>query len=263
MRLRALASGSGGNCLIATSAGGGTRIMVDLGISRLTAEKRMAGCGINPDSIDAVLFTHEHSDHTSGAAKFHDRHPSTPFYANCLTAEAICGDPKSPLAISSFRCFQTGESFEIGDFDILPVPICHDTVDPVAFLISDGASSLAVITDTGRTTPDLCRIFSSADCAVLEANYDPQLLWGSRRHDFLKRRIAGDTGHLSNEDAAEFVRDNASARLKILLAAHRSRECNSASLVVAALQNALDCSEAAGADFALLEQSEPSALWEF
>lgn len=237
--------------------------MIDLGISRLAAEKRMAACGIAPDSIDAVLFTHEHADHCCGAAKFHERHPAIPFYANALTADAIASDAKRPVPPSAFRCFATGESFEIGDFDILSVPTCHDTVDPVAFLVSDASSSLAVITDTGRVTNGVRQILPHAVCAVLEANYDPQLLWTSRRSDFLKHRIDSDSGHLSNDDAAEFVRNGASEKLRILLAAHRSQECNSASLVEAAITRALDDSAAAGAQFATLEQDCPSALWEF
>ena len=144
----------------------------------------------------------------------------------------------------------------------MPLATSHDTVEPVCFLIQDAASSFFVGTDTGVVTDPFAWGFSRARCAILEANYDPQLLWGSTRSEWLKQRIAGRTGHLSNGDAAELLRETDAPNLKILLAGHRSRECNSPSLVKAALGEALaECRP--GIAFDLLEQSVPSPLWSF
>ena len=259
MRLRVLASGSGGNSLVAESAGG-ARIMVDMGLACGTIVKRLAACGESAGNLDGVLFTHEHSDHCKGAARFHKLFPSVPFYANGLTAEAIaatCG-----VDGRAFREFGTGEPFAIADMRISPLATRHDTVDPVCFLIEDPCTSLFVGTDTGEITAPFAYGFEHAVCAILEANYEPELLWNSTRSEWLKQRIAGPTGHLANADAAELVKESPCERLRILLAGHRSRECNHPSLVEHHLRNAM-AERGLHADFDLLEQDTPSPVWTF
>ena len=262
MKLRVFASGSKGNCLMAESSGG-VRLLVDMGISYGAAIKRMATCSVAPASVDAVLFTHEHSDHIKGAAMFRKKHPLVPFYANEPTARAMMRS--CALDLAPFMVFTTSSPFDVGDFEILPVATSHDTLEPVAFLLRDAADgkTLFVGTDTGYATPGFRKAFSMADCAVLEANYEDALLWNSARSEFLKMRIASDVGHLSNDDAAEIVRACASERLKILLAAHRSQECNEPSLVEKALSRALAEAGLEDVRFSLLEQDFPSALWVF
>ncbi|MBR1870966.1 MAG: MBL fold metallo-hydrolase [Kiritimatiellae bacterium] len=260
MKLRVFASGSKGNSLMVESPGG-VRVLVDLGISCGALKKRMAAGGFTGE-IDAVLFTHEHSDHAKGAEQFHKQHPAVPFYANGLTAEAVARMARLPDDL--FHEFGTGEPFTLGDLTVHPIAISHDTVEPVAFYIEDeNGSSLFVGTDTGRVTDGFRTYFANATCAILEANYDEEMLWTSNRSEYLKERIASSVGHLSNEDAAALVRANAGENLRILLAAHRSQQCNEAAIVEKTLLRALDAAGCRDTQFATLEQDFPSPVWQF
>ena len=258
MRIDVLGSGSGGNSLVVEGACG-TRLMVDMGFGNSQLVRRLEKCGLDQDCIDAVLFTHEHGDHASGAAAFHRRHPSVPFYANSLTAEAISVLFKVPG--EAFMEFSTGASFRIGGLNVTTFAISHDVVDPVGYFIEEDGKSVFVGTDTGVVTDGLAHWFSKASCAVLESNYEPTLLWASNRPERTKMRIDGRSGHLSNGDSSSLVRTCAGGGLSLLLAAHRSQECNEPSIVKAALSEALGSSGAHSARLGLLEQHECS-VWE-
>lgn len=254
MRLIVLGSGSGGNSLVVEGVNK-TRIMVDAGFAYATLANRLSSAGIKPSSIEGVLFTHDHGDHAKGSGVFHKRHPSAKFYANSLTAESISAQFGAPL--DAFYEFATGDFFGVGEFMVQTFATSHDVVDPVGYLITDvDGESLFIGTDTGVVTSGMSKCYRMATAAVLEANYDPQLLWSSSRDRRLKVRIDGRTGHLSNEDSAKLVASSSGRGLKVLFAAHRSQECNDPSLVRAALSGALSDAGCTGTDLVLLEQDE-------
>ena len=211
MQLRIFGSGSQGNALAIRS--GGTLLLVDCGFSCRELERRMSACGVQADDVTAVLFTHDHTDHCKGVATFHKRHPQVPLYANGNTADAIA---TLTGVEDGWRVFETTEPFAIGEIEITSFSIPHDAADTVGYLFSDESSSLFVGTDMGVPTLPVKDALARATCAVLESNHDPTLLACSDRPVSLKQRIAGRCGHLSNQDAADLVREVAPMRLNRL-----------------------------------------------
>lgn len=258
MRLRVFGSGSKGNALAVRS--GGTLLLLDCGFSCRELEKRMTACGVCPADVTAVLFTHDHDDHCKGIATFHKRHPLVPLYANGNTADAIA---TLTGVEDGWRIFETGEPFAIGDVSVSAFSIPHDAADTVGYLFSDAASSLFVATDMGVPTLPVKYALAQATCAVLESNHDPTLLACSDRPVSLKQRISGRCGHLSNQDAADLVREVAPPNLKMLLLAHLSRPCNAPHLALESMREALKEIEREDVSLAALDQDEPSDLYEF
>ncbi len=258
MRLRVFGSGSKGNALAIRS--GGTLLLLDCGFSCRELEKRMTACGVCPADVTAVLFTHDHDDHCKGIATFHKRHPLVPLYANGNTADAIA---TLTGVEDGWRLFETGEPFAIGDVSVSAFSIPHDAADTVGYLFSDAASSLFVATDMGVPTLPVKYALARATCAVLESNHDPTLLACSDRPVSLKQRISGRCGHLSNQDAADLVREVAPPNLKTLLLAHLSRPCNAPHLALESMREALKDIGRKDVALAALDQDEPSDLYEF
>ena len=258
MRLRVFGSGSKGNALAIRS--GGTLLLLDCGFSCRELEKRMTACGVCPADVTAVLFTHDHDDHCKGIATFHKRHPLVPLYANGNTADAIA---TLTGVEDGWHVFETGEPFAIGDVSVSAFSIPHDAADTVGYLFSDGASSLFVATDMGVPTLPVKYALAQATCAVLESNHDPTLLACSDRPVSLKQRISGRCGHLSNQDAADLMREVAPPNLKTLLLAHLSRPCNAPHLALESMREALKDIEREDVVLAALDQDEPSDLYEF
>ena len=258
MQLRVFGSGSKGNALAVRS--GGTLLLLDCGFSCRELEKRMTACCVCPADVTAVLFTHDHDDHCKGIATFHKRHPLVPLYANGNTADAIA---TLTGVEDGWRIFETGEPFAIGDVSVSAFSIPHDAADTVGYLFSDAASSLFVATDMGVPTLPVKYALTQATCAVLESNHDPTLLACSDRPVSLKQRIAGRCGHLSNQDAADLVREVAPPNLKTLLLAHLSRPCNAPHLALESMREALKDIEREDVALAALDQDEPSDLYEF
>ena len=258
MRLRVFGSGSKGNALAVRS--GGTLLLLDCGFSCRELEKRMTACGVCPADVTAVLFTHDHDDHCKGIATFHKRHPLVPLYANGNTADAIA---TLTGVEDGWRIFETGEPFAIGDISVSAFSIPHDAADTVGYLFSDDTSSLFVATDMGVPTLPVKYALAQATCAVLESNHDPTLLACSDRPVSLKQRIAGRCGHLSNQDAADLVREVAPPNLKTLLLAHLSRPCNAPHLALESMREALKDIEREDVSLAALDQDEPSERYEF
>lgn len=258
MTLRVFASGSKGNCLAVR--GGGKLLLVDCGLSCRELTRRMAVCGLSPDEVDGVLFTHDHSDHCAGLATFHRRHPQVPLYANGETADAIA----SVTGVEDGWCtFETAEAFAVGALAVSSFSVPHDAADAVGYLIGDGTSSLFVGTDMGAVAPGAQEALARATCAVLEANHDPGLLARSARPESLKQRIRGRSGHLSNDQAADAVRALNPPALRTLLLAHLSRECNADYLALETMARALRDLRRSDVALAALAQDAPSALYEF
>ena len=235
MRLSVFASGSKGNSLAVQSES--TTLVVDLGLNCMQLEKRMKQCGVEPDSINAILFTHDHSDHYSALDVFHRHHPQIPLLATDGTAGAIA---MRTHVDDGWTTFETGGEFEIGDISVASFPVPHDAADPVGYLFSCGGETLFVATDFGTVTEPVRQAFMRANCAVLEANHDPVLLAESGRPPSIKQRIRGRSGHLSNDDACELLRTVHPPALRNLFLAHLSGECNESHLAVRMLREAAE-----------------------
>lgn len=217
-----LASGSKGNCTYVTD--GESAVLIDIGLPSKTIVARLEEAQIDPASIQAILFTHDHIDHYRGAEVFSKKIPVR-LMANEGTASGI--DRAFPKAKLNWEIFETASSFNIGNLHIEAFSVPHDASDPVGFVISDNTAKLGIVTDLGQPTPLVVNKLSTCDAIVLESNHDYEMLMASNRPWPLKTRIAGRSGHLSNEQATELLQQVLSDRLRLLLLAHLSEECNS------------------------------------
>jgi len=215
-----LGSGSRGNCAYLETDE--VRLLIDAGFSARQIRQRLAGIGRSPESLTAILLTHEHSDHIQGLKGLEKL--GIPTYCNRLTRDAV--ESLAGIKLAS-RLFETGASFELGDVAVESFSIPHDAQDPVGFLIRTATANVGFLTDLGHATTLVLNRVKAAHALVLEANYDMKLLQEDTRRPWsIKQRIAGRHGHLSNDAAAGAVQEIISADLKHLFLGHLSQDCN-------------------------------------
>jgi len=227
--LSTLTSGSSGNSNLIVS--GNSVIMSDCGISLKKALTGLSALGIK--APDALLISHSHSDHIKGAALIAGKF-DIPIY---LTEETKRECPSIPEEY--IKIIRPDEKFSILNFDIMPFTISHDTASPVAFTFSDENSKASVITDTGIMTNEMFSYLNGSDSIIIESNHDEKMLMEGSYPYFLKKRIAGNKGHMSNSLCASACKALAENGTKKFLLAHLSehnnteelaRECTSALL---------------------------------
>ena len=215
-----LASGSQGNSLYLGTAE--SRILIDAGISARALKERLSQIGVDIRSIDAILVTHEHTDHIRGINQL-AKHHQIPIFANRGTAEALLGlcDASLPLTL-----FSTGEDFSFRDLMIFPFPIQHDTAEPVAFTITSEEGKFGICTDLGFATPLVEKALMGSHYLLIESNHEPEMVAACRRPERYKQRVLGRQGHLSNRACAELIGRLYHEDLKHVYLAHLSSECN-------------------------------------
>jgi len=234
IRFASLGSGSKGNALLVESAG--TRVLLDCGFGPREMATRLARLGVEPESITAVLVTHEHADHVGGAGRCAARFGWEIHASHGTTTAAVS------LVDMPVRRFDSHAPFVIDALEINPYPVPHDAREPTQFVFSDGATRLGVLTDAGTVTPHIAAMLKDCAALVLECNHDPAMLANGRYPPPLKRRIAGEFGHLDNGQAADLLRSITGTALSHVIAAHLSEENNTPELARAALAEALGCS---------------------
>lgn len=216
-----LASGSKGNCVyFGTSQ---TKVLIDAGISAKAIQTRLAEINVDIADIDAILITHEHTDHIQGL-KVLAYKMGIPVFANHDTAKGIV---ETFHDCPKFKIFSTGETFEYGDLEIHPFSIQHDTLDPVAFTIRTGDLKLGFCTDLGYATSLVQAQLQGCDYLYLEANHQPSMVHASPRPMIYKQRVLSRSGHLSNEACGNLLAHVYHPKLKHVHLAHLSSECNS------------------------------------
>jgi len=222
-----LNSGSNGNCIYVESEG--VRLLFDAGISGKRTAERLAAHGRDVRDVDAVIISHDHRDHIRSAGilsrKFH-----LPIY---MTRAALSAARRYGLKlgiISDLRHYKPGKSLTFGALTVRTVPTPHDAADPVAFVISDGRRRLGILTDLGHVFGALTPLVARLDAVFLESNYDPEMLAAGPYPAYLKRRITGAAGHLSNVEAAELVARHGDGRLQWVALAHLSEANNTPEL---------------------------------
>lgn len=234
MDICVISSGSSGNATYVRSAD--TAVLIDAGISLKELTRRLASSGLGVRDIDAVIVSHGHNDHVRGVPVV-CRRLGVPVYANRATlAEAGLAASAGGAGTVDFI---TGEEFELGDLRIRPFPVPHDAAEPVGFVISDRGARVCLATDLGSITMEVVRAFTGCDAVVLESNHDEAMLFEGPYPEFLKRRVAGPNGHLSNGDAAGLLEEIAHGGLRHLVMAHLSRTNNTPGLSLDAAERAL------------------------
>lgn len=221
-----LASGSKGNCIYVGTQN--TKVLIDAGISRKMLIGRLAEIGVELSQIDAILITHEHTDHIQGLNTLAFK-MGIPVLANAETAKGIVEHFQD---CPKFKIFTTGETFNFGDFEIHPFSIQHDTLDPVAFTFKTSGLKMGFCADLGFATSLVANHLQGCDYLYLESNHDPMLVQSSPRPMIYKQRVLGRSGHLSNGQCAELLEKVWHTDLKHVHLAHLSSECNTHELAL-------------------------------
>lgn len=218
-----LCSGSSGNALFVQA--GRTRVLIDAGKPGKTLTAALATIGVEPETLDAILVTHEHNDHIAGAGvmarKYH-----LPVYATADTWRAM--EDKVGKVPPELRCtFDKSQDFYLGDLGVAPFAIPHDAADPVGYRLWCGGVSIATATDLGYFSKAVAQAIAGSSLVLLESNYDPDMLLRNPHYSSrLKQRIQSNRGHLSNEACANALVQLAESGVRQVVLGHLSGENN-------------------------------------
>lgn len=224
MRLCSIASGSSGNCIYVGSDA--THLLVDVGISGKRAECGLNSLGISARDLDGILITHEHADHIAGIGVMARKY-EIPIYATSGTIDAIrnCGSV-GKIDDDLFIEVQADKKVTIKDMTINPMKISHDAAEPVAYRFGYGSKKMAVCTDLGVFNDYTVECLKGMDALLIEANHDVNMLQVGPYPYYLKQRILGDRGHLSNENSGRLLSRVLHDDLKTIVLGHLSKENN-------------------------------------
>jgi phosphoribosyl 1,2-cyclic phosphodiesterase len=221
MLIVSLQSGSNGNCIYVETRG--VKLLFDAGISGIQAEQRLAGFGRNIREIDGLVISHDHADHVRSLGIF-QRKFGLPVHITPDTLDAARSTHRLGQ-LGQIESFQAGARLDFGQVAVETIPTPHDGADGVAFVIDDGRCRLGILTDLGHVFDGLDAAVSSLDAVLIESNYDPEMLDSGPYPPFLRHRIRGQGGHLSNGEAAELLH-RAGGRLQWACLAHLSEHNN-------------------------------------
>jgi len=213
-----------------------TRLLVDCGFGLKQLDARLAMAGLDADQIDAVFITHEHGDHIGCARQLALRNCKPVWMSPGTHAALDAPDFKGLLQLA-----QDGTFIDLGGIQIQPFTVPHDAREPLQLACTDGSRRLGILTDLGHATAHVLEQLSLCDALLLECNHEADMLAKSAYPPFLKKRVGGNFGHLSNQQASEIVRGVAHEGLQTVIAAHLSLQNNHPDLARAALCLALGC----------------------
>ncbi len=223
MQFDVISSGSKGNCTLIFSRG--HCIQIDFGISKKRVTQALDSYGYSFSDVEAVLVTHDHSDHAS-------------HIADADKTKIYCGNPALPKlngVISGDKLLHPFQPVQISVFTIIPLPLSHDAKNTMGFVIDDGEEKLAYVTDTGFVPEKNFSYLNNLTYYLFESNHDPKMLYESKRPDYLIRRIISDTGHLSNLDCGYYLSTFVGNQTKEVVLSHLSSECNTPELALKTL----------------------------
>lgn len=217
-----LNSGSNGNCYYVgdkTDA-----VLVDVGLSCRETEKRMKKLGLDIKTVKAIFISHEHGDHIKGVSTLANKY-NLPVY---ITKKTAMHGPRLIGHLS--RSFEAGISVSIGSLRVTAFKKFHDAIDPHSFIIQQDKITIGVFTDIGKLCPDVIENFRLCNAVFLESNYDEEMLEKGKYPIYLKNRIRGGLGHLSNAEALDLFVHHRSPALSHILLSHLSKENNTPEL---------------------------------
>lgn len=227
-----LASGSKGNAIYISD--GSTAILIDAGLSASEIKRRLKSRGLRPGDLDAIIITHEHSDHIQGVSVL-SRQLKLPIYLSRNIAKKV----SIANGVHEIRTFNSGSAFQIQNLTVNPFAVCHDAVDPVGFTIGQNGSRIGVATDLGIATSHVTENLKNCQLLILEANHDMNMLINGPYPWYLKRRIQSRNGHLSNEQSKHLLLELQHEGLEHVILAHLSQTNNAPQKVLAEVSRVL------------------------
>lgn len=222
LRFCSLSSGSSGNCQYVETDN--LRLLIDGGMSGKRIETLLKSIDVEPNTIDSILVTHEHSDHVKGVGILSRRY-NIPIWANKNTwvgMEKSIGEIKD----KNIKIFKTEEQFDLKDLSIYPFEISHDAIEPVGYCIFYKNIKISILTDTGWVNNNIKKLLKGSKLYLLESNHDVEMLKVGRYPWYLKKRIMSDKGHLSNDDAGKLISEVVTGNGEVVLLGHLSKENN-------------------------------------
>lgn len=224
MKLCSIVSGSSGNCVYVGS--GQTNLLVDAGVSAKRIEHGLSGIDVHPDTLQGILVTHEHTDHISGIGVMARKY-NVPIYGTSETLHSIQQiKSMGKIPMELFRPIQADETFYINDIAVEPFATSHDAVNPVCYTLQAEGHKVGVATDLGMYDDYIVGKLQDSDVLMIEANHDVNMLMVGHYPYYLKQRILGSRGHLSNETSAGLISKLLSSKLRHVFLAHLSKENN-------------------------------------
>ncbi len=227
-----LASGSKGNAFYISD--GFTSILIDAGLSATEIKRRLKSRGLNPNDLDAILVTHEHSDHIQAVGVL-SRQLKLPIYLSRKIEKKV----SIGRSVYEIRTFNSGSTFQINNLAVHPFAVSHDAADPVGFTIGQNGSRIGLATDLGIVTPHVKENLKHCHLLILEANHDPDMLENGPYPWHLKRRIQSRSGHLSNGQSKRLLMELQHKGLEHVILAHLSETNNAPKKVLDEISKAL------------------------
>ena len=228
MEVITLQSGSSGNCVYVET--GGVRLLFDAGISGRQAQQRLADHGKNISDVDALIISHDHRDHTSCMGVY-QRKFGMPIFITPETFQTV-STRMNVGRVSDVRHFNAGQTLWFDSVCVETISTPHDAADGVVFVVDDAQNRFGILTDLGHVFAGLSDVVASLDAVLVESNYDPEMLRTGPYPSFLKERISGPGGHISNFEAAELLSTAGASKLKWACLAHLSDENNDPSIAM-------------------------------
>ena len=256
IRVAVLGSGSSGNCtFLATSR---AKVLVDAGFSYREITRRLALIGERPESIQAVLITHEHTDHISGLGRL-AKQLRIPVYISALTRAGLPPNTELPAV----ETIEPGKRYQIEDLVVEPFTIPHDAADPVAFRFTAEGLRVAVATDLGYLPENVKDYLRGCHCMVVESNHDLEMLRNGPYPWYVKQRVMARTGHLSNTALGEFLRQEFDGEAQVMVLAHLSEQNNHPQIARLEAASALEQRASSQPKLVVSSQTEPTEIFQF
>lgn len=233
MRVCNLASGSKGNCTYVE--GENAKVLIDIGVTAKYVVDNLKEINVAPEDVDAILITHEHSDHIKGVVAFAKKY-STRIYCAEVLKDCLVGQ----LLGCEHLIVGYSEDFYIGEIRVIPFPVSHDSLACFGYRFVEGDASVSVVTDLGFCPDSVFKMIKSSAVVYLEANYDPEMLFACSYPPFLKKRIMSNSGHLSNKDCAIVAEKLAYSGTRQIVLSHISENSNTQFLAYTTVKNYLE-----------------------
>ena len=257
LKICSLASSSSGNCIyVGTDS---THILVDAGISCKRVKSGLESIDVDPGSIDAVLITHEHSDHIRGLGVLSRRY-NIPVYATELTWHAaLSSGTVGEIDRTLFRKIESDSDFAINELVIHPFKTSHDAADPVCYTFTKNKKKISIATDLGCYSSYISEKLKGSNVLFIEANHDIEMLKNGSYPFYLKKRILSDTGHLSNETSGRLLSELLNDNLQYVILGHLSKENNRPEIADQTVRSCLELSGCiCGSDLKLIVSEKES-----